>query len=63
VQDSGGGFFSRLKRGLGRTSDNLVSGLGTLLLGRKEIDADMLEELESRLLMADVGFEATLEIT
>ncbi len=56
------GFFARLKRGLGRTSDNLVSGLGNLFLGRKEIDAELLEELESRLLMADVGVDATLEI-
>ena len=56
------GFFSRLRHGLGRTSDNLVQGLGTLFLGRKEIDAELLEELESRLLLADVGVDATLEI-
>jgi fused signal recognition particle receptor len=56
------GFFSRLRRGLGRTSDNLVQGLGNLFLGHKEIDADLFEELESRLLMADVGIEATLDI-
>lgn len=56
------GFFSRLRRGLGRTSDNMVQGLGNLFLGRKEIDADLFEELESRLLMADVGVDATLEI-
>ena len=56
------GFFSRLRRGLGKTSDNLVQGMGNLFLGRKEIDADLLEELESRLLMADVGVEATMEI-
>ncbi|MEH6635019.1 MAG: signal recognition particle-docking protein FtsY [Halioglobus sp.] len=56
------GFFSRLRHGLGRTSDNLVQGLGNLFLGRKEIDADLLEELESRLLLADVGVEATVEI-
>ena len=55
-------FFSRLRRGLGRTSDNLVQGLGNLFLGRKEIDAELLEELESRLLLADVGVDATLEI-
>ncbi len=66
--DSGGseaakaGFFSRLRRGLGRTSENLVQGMGTLFLGRKEIDEDLLEELESRLLLADVGVDATLEI-
>jgi fused signal recognition particle receptor len=61
-QDAGAGFFSRLRRGLGRTSENLVQGMGTLFLGRKEIDEDLLEELESRLLMADVGIEATREI-
>jgi fused signal recognition particle receptor len=56
------GFFGRLRRGLGRTSDNLVQGMGNLFLGRKEIDADLLEELESRLLMADVGVDATMDI-
>ncbi|MEE4278914.1 MAG: signal recognition particle-docking protein FtsY [Halieaceae bacterium] len=57
-----GGLFSRLRRGLGRTSDNLVAGLGSLFLGRKAIDDDLLEELESQLLMADVGIEATNDI-
>jgi fused signal recognition particle receptor len=56
------GFFTRLRRGLGRTSDNLVQGMGKLFLGRKEIDGDLLEELESQLLLADVGVEATVEI-
>jgi fused signal recognition particle receptor len=58
----GEGFFARLKRGLSRTSDNLVAGLGTIFLGRKEIDAELLEELESSLLLADVGVDATVEI-
>lgn len=56
------GFFGRLKRGLGRTSDSFTAGMGNLFLGRKTIDADLLEELESQLLMADVGIEATSEI-
>jgi fused signal recognition particle receptor len=56
------GVFSRLRRGLGRTSDNLVQGMGTMFLGRKEIDAELLEELETRLLMADVGVDATRDI-
>ncbi|WOJ92393.1 signal recognition particle-docking protein FtsY [Congregibacter variabilis] len=59
---TGPGFFGRLKRGLGRTSDSLAAGFGNLFLGRKTIDADLLEELESQLLMADVGIEATSEI-
>lgn len=60
--DAKRGFFSRLRSGLGRTSDNLVAGLGTLFLGRKTIDAELLEELEAQLLMADVGIEATTRI-
>ena len=62
VDEGESGFFQRLRRGLGRTSDNLVQGMGTLFLGRKEIDAELLEELESQLLQADVGVEATVEI-
>lgn len=57
------GFFTRLKRGLNRTSESFVAGLGNLFLGKKTIDADMLEELESQLLIADVGVEATMAIT
>ncbi len=56
------GFFRRLRKGLGRTSDNLVQGLGEMFLGGKEIDDELLEELESRLLLADVGVDATVEI-
>ncbi|MCP4212989.1 MAG: signal recognition particle-docking protein FtsY, partial [Halieaceae bacterium] len=55
-------FFARLRQGLGKTSDNLLQGAGTLFLGRKEIDDDLFEELESALLMADVGVDATMGI-
>lgn len=56
------GFFARLKQGLSRTSDNLAQGVGNLFLGRKEIDAELMEELESQLLLADVGVDATVDI-
>ena len=56
------GWYARLKQGLSRTRGQLSSGLGTLFLGRKVIDADLLEDLESTLLMADVGIEATTHI-
>ena len=56
------GAFGRLRRGLSRTSGQLAAGVGRLFLGRKEIDAVLLEELESELLMADVGIEATMDI-
>ena len=56
------GLFSRLKERLGRTRSNLTDGLASLLLGRKQIDDDLLEELETLLLTADVGIDATQRI-
>ncbi|TFH75604.1 signal recognition particle-docking protein FtsY [Gammaproteobacteria bacterium LSUCC0112] len=56
------GFFSRLKQGLSRTRENLAEGLGSLLKGRKVIDAALLEEIEMQLLSADVGIEATDQV-
>jgi fused signal recognition particle receptor len=53
-------LFSRLKRGLSKTNRILNEDIGTLLRGK--IDDALLEELETRLLMADVGVEATREI-
>ena len=56
------GFFARLRRGLAKTGANLGEGMATLFLGQKEIDDDLLDELETRLLTADVGVEATTAI-
>ncbi|MFT6463963.1 signal recognition particle-docking protein FtsY [Halopseudomonas sp.] len=52
------GFFARMKQGLSKTSVNLGDGMANLFLGEKDIDDELLEELETRLLMADVGIEA-----
>jgi len=56
------GFFGRIKAGLSRTKANLTEGLGDLFLGAKQIDDELLEEIETKLLLADVGVEATTEI-
>lgn len=56
------GFFARIKQGLSRTSSHFAEGLGNLFLGRKTIDDDLFEELETQLLVADVGMDATTEI-
>ncbi|WP_277052625.1 signal recognition particle-docking protein FtsY [Zestomonas thermotolerans] len=56
------GFFARLKQGLAKTSANLGEGMASLFLGKKAIDDDLLDELETRLLTADVGVEATTAI-
>ena len=62
AEENKGGFFARIKSGLSRTKANLTEQLGDLFLGAKEIDEDLLEEIETTLLMADVGVEATTEI-
>ena len=56
------GLFGRLKQGLARTRATFSDGLTDLLLGRKQIDEDLLEELETLLLSADVGVETTRKI-
>jgi len=55
------GFFKRLRAKLNRGNSWLTYDLADLFRGRK-IDAQILEELESRLLTADVGVEATEHI-
>jgi fused signal recognition particle receptor len=56
------GFFERLKSGLSKTHENLVGRIDTLLLGKKRIDADTLEELEEILIMADIGVPTAVEL-
>ena len=53
------GLFTRFRQSLSKTRSHLTSSLGRLLLGKKEIDADLLEELETLLLRADLGIETT----
>ncbi len=55
------GFFARLKQGLSKTRLNLGGGLFDLFKG-KQIDDELFEELETHLLLADVGVETTMKI-
>ncbi|WP_300410478.1 signal recognition particle-docking protein FtsY [uncultured Alcanivorax sp.] len=57
--DEGGNFWTRMKQGLGKTRKGLGKGLADLLVGAKEIDDEIFEEIETQLLVADVGVEAT----
>ena len=56
------GMFARLRDGLSRTRHSLTDGVADLVQGSKAIDAGLLEEIETMLLVADVGVEATREI-
>jgi fused signal recognition particle receptor len=55
-------LLDRLKSGIQKTRTGLVSRLEDALAGKKEIDADLLEELEYTLIGADIGVKTTNEI-
>lgn len=55
-------FFTRLKQGLAKTRASLGSGLATIFLGKKTLNADLLDEIETALLTADVGVETTNQL-
>lgn len=60
--ESKGGFFSRMKAGLTKSRKNFADGMVNILIGGKEIDDELLEEVEEQLLVADIGVEATRTI-
>jgi len=55
-------LFQRMRRGLQKTRIGLFDGLSDIFSGKTTIEAQHLEEIESRLLMADLGIESTSKI-
>jgi len=53
------GLFSGLFKGLAKTRNNLSAGLASIVLGKKTINPELLEELEMQLISADVGVSVT----
>lgn len=53
------GLFARFKRGLSKTRHQLGDGIGRILLGKKEINSELLDELETLLIRADLGIDTT----
>src|SRR6202051_2166168 len=58
----GGSLPDRLKAGIQKPRSGLMEKLEDAVSGRKEIDADVLEELEYALITADIGAKTTAEI-
>lgn len=56
------GLFKRLKERLGKTREGFVHQMDQLLLGRKDIDPELLDELEEILVTADMGVTTVQEI-
>src|SRR5215471_11462805 len=55
-------LLDKLKSGVQKTRAGLVSALEDALQGKKEIDSDLLDELEYTLISADIGVRTTSEI-
>lgn len=55
-------LLERLKAGVQKTRAGLVDRLEDVISGKKEIDADLLEELEYTLITADIGVRTATEI-
>lgn len=56
------GLFPKLRSGLAKTRAQLAEGVGNLLLGEKEINDTVLEDLETALIITDVGLDTTSDI-
>lgn len=55
-------LLDRLKQGIQKTRSGLVGSIDNLIHGRKEIDPDLLEELEHSLIGSDIGVRTSTDI-
>ncbi len=55
-------FFSRFRKAVSATRENIALKIEDAVKGRKQIDETTLEELEEALIGADIGIQTTLEI-
>ncbi|MBL8208691.1 MAG: signal recognition particle-docking protein FtsY [Blastocatellia bacterium] len=56
------GFFARFKTAVAKTRENLTERIEDVFKGKKQIDADTLDELEEILIGADIGVQTTMMI-
>jgi fused signal recognition particle receptor len=62
LKEAGGGWLSRLKSGLSKTSSKLGDGLTSLVSSQKKLDEETLEGVEELLISADIGVEVSSRI-
>ena len=55
------GFFDKIKQGLAKTRDKLGGFVENVLSSFREVDEDLLEELEEALILSDVGVDTAAE--
>lgn len=59
---SGNGLFSRLKRGLSKTREILNTDIEDLFKGKRQVDDEMLEEIEELLITSDIGVQTAMDL-
>ena len=57
-----GGLFKRLRRGLAKTRDLLTTDLDELFTRKKQIDDELLEDLEEILITSDIGVQTAMDL-
>ena len=62
MEEKKSGLFSRIKAGLTKTRDNILSGVSQVFSVFSVVDEEMFSELEEALIMADMGVETSLAI-
>jgi len=62
VEEKKAGLFSRIKSGLSKTRDSIMSGVSQVFAAFGIVDEEMFSELEEALIMADMGVDTSLAI-
>jgi len=62
MEEKKAGLFSRIKAGLTKTRDSIMTGVNQVFAAFGVVDEEMFQELEEALIMADMGVETSLEI-
>jgi fused signal recognition particle receptor len=62
VEEEEAGFFTRFRKAVAATRENIATKLEDVIKGKKQIDATTLDELEEALIGADIGVQTTMEI-
>jgi fused signal recognition particle receptor len=60
--DQKSGFFSRMREAVTRTRENFSTRINDIVALTREVDESSLEELETALIMSDIGVQTTTEI-
>jgi fused signal recognition particle receptor len=62
AEEGSGGFFSRMRQAVTRTRETFSTRINDIVALTREVDESALEELETALIMSDIGVETTNEI-